>query len=442
MSCLQSRGVSAFSCCGFIAGRRAIRAGGITIGLAALSSALGASALAGDVASAENPALAEGPELAAVLARPVAVEHPAPTTVIPFERHRHMLVIEAQANGVAREFVFDTGSPSMIARELADELGLRPVGSNTGRDANGAQVTMDFALLDRLEIGGVVFRQVPVLIFDFADIELGPCVFDGGVIGSEILPGSAWRIDAQAGEMTIGAPGAMPPADGAAVVAPLHPAGYPHPPISDYRIGAFSDRLLFDTGSGEAVVLYDKVAADPAVRGAIVPGSHVRGHGSHGVSAGGMGAPAPLERFTLDDFALGGRAIGPVRATTRVVPPSLIGTGLLDSYIVTLDYPGQKLVLEPRTDPAPARDEAGYSLAIAGGVVQITQVFEGSPAARAGLHTGDRIVAIDGARLPEIGPANRCDTMRWLAAEARPEAVERLTVLREGEEIALSLTDQ
>ena len=91
-----------------------MRAGGITIGLAALSSALGASALtgaalAGDVASAESPALAEGPELAAILARPVAVEHPAPTTVVPFERRRHMLVIEAQANGVAREFVFDTG---------------------------------------------------------------------------------------------------------------------------------------------------------------------------------------------------------------------------------------------------------------------------------------------------------------------------------------------
>lgn len=405
----------------------------------AITVILAALALPGGAALA-----AQDKPLTAVLAEPVAIERAEPVAVVPFTRSRHMLVIEARANGVAREFVFDTGSPSMISRELADELGLRTIGSNTGRDANGAEVTMDFVVLDRLEIGGVTFRDVPVLVFDYAAIELGPCLFDGGVIGSEILPGSAWRIDAGAGELSIFAPGAVPAAEEGAVVAPLHRFGYPHAPVIDYRVGEMADRLLFDTGSPDSVVLYDRAAASPAVRAAIRPGSLARGEGSHGVSAGGRGAPGPLERFTLDSFVIGGRQLAPVRATTRVVPPSLVGTGLLASHVVTLDYPGGQAVFAPRADPAPApaaaeAAEAGYALAIADGAVRVVRLFARSPAARAGLRLGDRIVAIDGVRVPAIGPASRCEAMEWLAGAARPGEAERLTVVRGGRDVVLAI---
>jgi predicted aspartyl protease len=79
--------------------------------------------------------------------------------------------INAAMNDLERRFVFDTGSPTMISRELAAELDLVIIGSNTGRDANGREVTTDIGIVDRLTIGGVTFRSVPVLVSDFRAID-------------------------------------------------------------------------------------------------------------------------------------------------------------------------------------------------------------------------------------------------------------------------------
>lgn len=381
----------------------------------------------------------ETPALAELLARPVAVEHTTTATHVPLEQRHGGLVVRAQANGIERDFVFDTGSPSIIARDFADQLGLVTIGSNTGRDANGVAVTMEFALLEELRLGEVVFNQVPVLIFDFATLELGRCIFDGGVIGSEILPGSAWRIDTGAQRLSIFAPGSAPAVAGTAISARLHPGGYPYPPIADYAISGLDDRLLFDTGSAEMVTLYEKAADDPRVRRMIAPGSRLRGSGTHGVSAGGMGASGPLQRFTLSDFDLGNHRLGPVRATTRVAPPSLIGRGLLATHVVTLDYPGERLVLEPRDTPAPLPPEIGYLLAIADGAVRVLQLYEATPAARAGLELGDEVVAVGEHRLPAIDPETICTTMRWLAEHAAPQRLSELTVRRGGRELTLAI---
>ncbi len=128
-----------------------------------------------------------------------------------------------------------------------------------------------------------------------------------------------------------------------------------------------------------------------------------------------------------------------MRATTRVAPPSLIGRGLLATHVVTLDYPGERLVLEPRDTPAPLPPEIGYSLAIAGGAVRVLQLYEATPAARADLELGDEVVAVGEHRLPAIDPETICTTMRWLAEHAAPQRLSELTVRRGGRELTLAI---
>ncbi len=374
--------------------------------------------------------------LQTVLAQPIAIERESPVSEVPLERRMGKPALNARVEGAERQFIFDTGSPSMISRAFAEELGLEIIGSNTGHDANGREVTTGFAVVDRLQIGSVAFLEVPVLVFDFAEIDPRGCLFDGGVIGSEIFPGNAWQIDAEAMQLRIAADvnrlghGIDP-----AIIGKLEDFGYPHAPVFTYQVATLEDRGLFDTGSSDAVTLFTGLMSDDRVRDAMVSDTVVEGRGSEGVSAGGAGAETDLMRFDLDGFRLSGprtgdAGIGRQPATTRGVPPTLLGLGLLSQYRVILDYPGSRILLDPREAAEELPAHPGFALAHDGTGTRVVQLFQGSPAQRMGLRLGDEVVTIDGRDVS--GADLQCETTRWLVEERAAASAGVLTVLRGG----------
>jgi membrane-associated protease RseP (regulator of RpoE activity) len=108
----------------------------------------------------------------------------------------------------------------------------------------------------------------------------------------------------------------------------------------------------------------------------------------------------------------------PVGLTLASGERGVLGANVLRRFRVTLDYPRSELVLEPRErggDALPADDEGLAEFGLVGpGIVlraaergfTVRNVVAESPAARAGVRPGDRVVAIDdrtlsGLALPE-----------------------------------------
>lgn len=382
------------------------------------------------------------PEAAAAIQRPVSVERENTVETIALVPHMGKYAVRASVDGQERSFIFDTGSPTLLSREFAEMLGLKVIGTNTGRDANGRAVTTDIAVVERLTIGGLTFTNVPVLIADFSVADPGRCFFDGGVIGSEIFPGSVWHFDAEARELSVAATlEDIEPEDAgtAPFESELFIGGYPYAPVFAYSVGSFRDRALFDTGSSDMVTLFDRVLSDEQVQRALVPASMMQGRGSQGVSAGGAGAETDLRRFEVSGFTIGA-PFPALPATTRNAPPTLIGLGMLDLYDVTLDYPGKRMLLRERAHPATPKDHPGYAISLIGGTAKVVQLYEGSPADRAGLKLGDEVVAIDDRSLTD--PTQQCETMRWLIEDRPADTARQLSVMRDGEVVALSLAAQ
>lgn len=382
------------------------------------------------------------PEAAAAMQRPIAVEQTTDVATVPLTLHMGKFAIDAALNGVERQFIFDTGSPTMISRELAEELDLAIIGSNTGRDANGREVTTDIAIVDRLTIGTITFRAVPILIADFYIADPDGCFFDGGVIGSEIFPGRVWHIDATRQILDIAAD--FDDLAGEKIAAhtfstPLYDFGYPHAPVFDYSIGDFSDKGLFDTGNSDTITLFDRVVRNVQVQDAMISSSVKKGRGSHGVSAAGPGGNSDLLRFEIEGVQLGTQDLGRRAGTTRNVAPSLIGLGIFATHSVTLDYPNARMLLHPRAQSQPTLPHPGYALMSEDSEVRVMQLFDGSPAQRAGLTLGDRVVAIDGRELQAENRA--CDTTRWLVETRAARSARRLTVLRDGQRVTINLGD-
>ena len=91
-------------------------------------------------------------DLHRVLTASPTVERTDPISTIPMDIQMNKLFVSATVHDQTRTFVFDTGSPTMLSQRFATELGLEIVGSNTGLDANGREVTMGVAMVDSLAL--------------------------------------------------------------------------------------------------------------------------------------------------------------------------------------------------------------------------------------------------------------------------------------------------
>ncbi|MGB3455209.1 MAG: aspartyl protease family protein [Litorimonas sp.] len=388
---------------------------------------------------AADAALAQPSTLADAVSQPIRVERPEPVSTVPLTLKYGKLQVDAKLSETAGRFVFDTGSPTILTRDYADRIGVRYIGRNTGRDSNGTEVVMDIAIADSIDMGGTVFRDVPVMVSAFENSPMARCVLHDGVIGSEILEGSAWKIDLEAELMTIGPDAKSVGTARRARTAPLHSKAYPHMPIVDYTIGDIQDRALFDTGNSAVLALYSRVLASDSVDGSIEEDSVQRGRGSEGVSAGGLGKETDLARFDVDKMRIGENTMRGLPAISRANPPSLIGAGFLSDFIVTLDYVADQFRFEERTQSGSRPDRPDFALSVVDGQAVVSQLFQRTRAAKAGLRIGDVVTSVNGKSVKQEPQAGDCSLLDWILTDFDANSTRTLVVVRQGERIALEL---
>lgn len=379
----------------------------------------------------------ESPGLGERLSTPISIERESAIAEIPLTVRSGKIYLDASVNEFSGEFLFDTGSPTILDQALADQLDLEIIGENTGRDANGKPVSMKIAIASSITIGTTIFYDVPVMVHDYSKVPLGKCYIPNGVLGSELLPGSAWRLDMPNRLLKIASNIEALPQLAETQSSSLNIFGYPFAPIVDYAIGRFSDKALFDTGSSADIALFEAIANDKWVRKQIDRQSIEEGYGRLGTSAGGIGDSVALQKFQLKTVRIGEYDLGRSDISARPVPPTLVGAGLLNSHIVTLDYPNARFLLSPAGDPIVDKPDAGFALMVNGERVEVSQIYNESTAQNAGLRLGDIVIAIDQRELLVSTDLERCNTSLWLSNEADLHAIQSLTILREQKIITL-----
>ena len=173
----------------------------------------------------------------------------------------------------------------------------------------------------------------------------------------------------------------------------MYDLGYPHYPVVDYAVGSVTDKLIFDTGNAEELVLFSQIVQDAGVQERVVSGSVRRGQGSDGVSAGGAGPVRDLLHFTLQELSVGEQALAPSRLPPATAHPP-VGCRFARPIRGHLGWCDTALCLEERDTPARRLEEQATPSPEEDGT-RVTQLFETSPAAGAGLQLRDRVVAID-----------------------------------------------
>ncbi|MEO0950716.1 MAG: aspartyl protease family protein [Pseudomonadota bacterium] len=335
---------------------------------------------------------------------------------IPIQVFADKLYLSVDIGGSPRRFVFDTGSPSMISASLAEALELPVVDRRSGIDAHGNIVESDIVQVD-LSIAGQVFHRLPAFAADFDQSPAAQCFIGDGVLGADVLPLCAWQVDRSAGVLRCHTHRETLPGLEYAKALRLYDFGYPHIPFVDVQYSEHArSKVMIDTGATGLFALsqadHDGIKKHDDFRNV------GRGQGSAGSSLGGPAPDRPQVRVLLDSVTLESLDLGPVVASVRPIPPSLLGAPLFRQYRVTLDVSSQQAFLEPVGTTPEVSTNLGFQLGF-DDEVSVALVWEDSPAAKAGLKVGQSITAINGQSTD-----TSCDGMRFALEAMSGDTIE------------------
>ncbi len=316
------------------------------------------------------------------------------------------LMVEAELQGVPVNLAIDTGSPwSVLDVKVAERLGLRGDASVRARDFEGKKATFDVVVSDGLTLGGTTFSKVGWVTRDLSKPSARSCLPLDGIIGHNVLRHMALELDIAGKTMVLaGSVDDLPVRDGGEVVA-LDPSS----DRSQVRlpIDGPTRFMTIDTGSPTGLT------ASPEVMRQLDVGRSVVGRGR--VSAGLLAADddaSEVQLFAWPALAVGGLDLHGVDAIGGV-GSTAVGLDVLSHYLVRFDPASRTVTLWGNAEPPPTGlVDVGLRWAADSGAV--TLVVDGSPAAKAGLALGDRVVEVDGTRLGDLDAPQLC----WMALDA------------------------
>jgi hypothetical protein len=310
---------------------------------------------------------------------------PSETSTIPIDIHDGVVYVPVVADGKRRTFLLDTRGTTAVDDSMTS-TGVAPSTTLGTLQIGDARVTNLIVAQERILPYSVTYLGAP------AD----------GAVGMDFLSRYPVTIDYVNRRLTLyhssaEAESGVQPA-GTAILSLAQ--GDMLPATTARVVGKYDGEFVFDSLATTEVLMSDGFARTRR----LVPNTGwidttwlARPSGE---IAGRMGRLASLSIGSLNFLRPITVAAGP--SEPNALPrgaDGAIGAWLLQRFTVTLDMPGEKLILAPAssqaTAPAPF-DRSGAWLVQRDGFVEVRSVLPGSPADDARLRGGDQILALNG----------------------------------------------
>mgnify|MGYP003644381981 CR=1 FL=1 len=166
-------------------------------------------------------------------------------------------------------------------------------------------------------------------------------------------------------------------------------------PILDVRFAETAQsKAMIDTGSPGYLTISPQDIEGAKRAGGI--GGAISGYGSLGGSMGGQAQNGKQLQSELKTLSIGNLDLGQVVAVLRESSPSLIGTSILQHFIVTLDIRSKSAYFEKYREGPFDQSSFGFAFSPEGKGLKVSLVWDDSPAANVGLRAGQHLISING----------------------------------------------
>lgn len=338
-------------------------------------------------------------------------------TRVPFRLVRDHIHVQAEVDGQQLQMLVDTGGVNILLPAAAARLGLKTEGQLAARGVGERSAEVNLAKAGLLRLGGVSFERPLFYVIDFGQLpDVEGADFDG-VIGYELFQRFGVTIDYAARQLVLSNPDRF--------VAPAGARAVPFTlaeriPVIQGRIDGKPARISVDTGSGAALDLHAPFVREHALK-------QRYGASFEQVSGWGVGGPMRAWPVRLGELQIGSFALADVTASLYTGDKGAfassdvdanLGGRVLGRFTVAFDYAGKVMYLAPNASYADAfhSDRSGLMLLRDGAALKVHDAVAGSPAAAAGLRSGDRVTAIGGQAVAERSLSQWRDLLATAAA--------------------------
>jgi predicted aspartyl protease len=298
-------------------------------------------------------------------------------------------------NGQTYRFLFDTGAPNIISKELDQLLNPRQIGTLPTTDATGKKERLKVVSVASLHFGDVEFRDTATLVYELKGNSVFSCFNIDGFIGSNMLRKSIVQIDSRKKTIILTDKRKnlnLNKSDGSKIVLTKNQSN-PYAWVQLKGNNKGREQLLIDTGADDLYDLsknyygffQDKDIFEPLGK-------------SEGASSVSLFGDAPVSmqyKLLLPTLVVNNYEINDVITETTDDDNSRIGAKILQYGVITIDYKGKRFYFEPHQNPQidPYYDY-GFSSTLIGAKISIGFVWDKD--LKELLSYGDEIVAING----------------------------------------------
>jgi predicted aspartyl protease len=314
------------------------------------------------------------------------------------------LLIQVDVNGTPLWCDLDTGFSALIAIDRAEAVraGLKEgPGQPTpdGRPAGNG----DGSATARLTVGPVTLDNQPLIVRRIsADVLDMDCIIGTGVLRQYVIEFEHTRPQVTLHDRR----GYKPPAN--AVTIPLIFRTNPNVPFVRVELESAAGQrhplqVVFDTGTS-----YYALAVVPPASTRIREGVPTARHPTQAESGAGpvtlvAGRPSSV---SVGPFTVKAPIVALVLGSLGSVDDGTLGEGFLSQFTVGFDLEGRQTYLTPNATFGRSHefDASGLGFRRGENGFEVNVVIPDTPAARAGVQPGDRLVAIDGMATDRLTP--------------------------------------
>ncbi|MFP4621136.1 MAG: retropepsin-like aspartic protease [Bacteroidales bacterium] len=329
---------------------------------------------------------------------------------ISFDHIREKIILPVMINGKIRQFIFDTGAPTIISESLQKEMQYETLGEGLISDVHQNEDRGTFVKVESLSLGDVEFSNIPALVSDMSNLPWN-CFQVDGFIGSNLLRNSVVQINADEQEFILASDTRKFKNLGKENLMRLDRQSSPY-----IKFGIAGERnryVLFDTGS-EDFVNISLEYFETLKKHRCAFNIEKEGYGNGIMGLFGTGREGKVYRLKMDSLRFDQTTITePVVEVTNT--SDKLGAELLKYGIVTLDYPNKKFYFYSENETLPFKEkrhsELGFRPVILEDTLRVGLVWEHSLVDSLGLEAGDEIIQINDYQFRDSLKSSFCNLL-------------------------------
>lgn len=306
------------------------------------------------------------------------------------------VTLPVRVAGEIRWFMLDSGSSLHIFDvSLRQHLGA-PLGIAPGQASGTSGIQLEKFGTPPMRVGRIQLPPDPKdfsITFDFTMVRKALELDVRGVLGTPFFRGRLIELNFDQGVVRVAKRDDVDTIQGTPLNLRLDSFGVPW--VDGLRVANRVESFEVDTGSNGQLVLhkwlFEALAGEDQLE--------IDSKGNRQETVAGR----QISRLGwLSEFSCAGYSHRDLLVAEGI--SNSLGLGYLSRFVVTIDLSGNRIYLQAgsHVDRQDRIDRSGMEVANVGGELEVREVEDGGPAYAAGIHVGDKVLAIDGTTCKQM----------------------------------------